>query len=84
MWVEVTKWKGDDIEGILENDPEEVPGLRAGQRVNVRQQDVFDYLHNFDNTTEGNTTGEIIKKMTENEGGLKPTAGSITLPKCDD
>jgi uncharacterized protein YegJ (DUF2314 family) len=84
MWVEVTKWKGDDIEGILENDPQEVPGLRAGQRVNVSQQEVFDYLHHFDNRTEGNSTGEIIKKMTENEGGPKPTAGSITLPKCDD
>lgn len=84
MWVDVTKWKGDDIEGILENDPEEAPGLRAGQRVNVRQQDVFDYMHHFDNRTEGNTTGEIIKKMTESEGGPKPITGSITLPECDD
>ena len=85
MWVEVTKWKGDEIEGILENDPQEIPELRAGQKVTVHQQDVFDYLHHLpDKSTEGNTTGEIIRKMTGNEGGSRPVTGEITFPECPD
>lgn len=83
MWVEVTKWTGDEIQGTLENDPQEIPYLRAGQKVKVRQQDVFDYLHHFsDKRTEGNTTGEIISKMTKNEGRSRPVTGEITFPEC--
>ena len=83
MWVEVTKWKGDVIEGVLQNDPEAVPGLRAGQRVKIRQQDVFDYLHHFsDKRVEGNTTGEIIGKMSEHAGGPEQVASVITVPNC--
>lgn len=85
MWVEVTKWKGNEIEGVLENDPEDVPGLRAGQKVKVRQQDIFDYLRHFaDKRTEGNTTGDIIRKMTKDEGGPNAIAGSATVPECND
>lgn len=85
MWVEVTKWNGDAIEGVLQNDPDKVAGLRAGQRVKVRQQDVFDYLRHFsDKRTEGNTTGEIIAKMSEQHGGFQQVAGTITVPSCGD
>jgi uncharacterized protein YegJ (DUF2314 family) len=85
MWVEVTKWKGDVIEGVLQNDPEKVRGLRAGQRVKVHQQDVFDYLHHFsDKRTEGNTTGEIIRKMSEQNGGFQDVAAAISVPSCGD
>lgn len=67
MWVEVTVWKGDSIKGILDNDPEEVPYLHAGQVVEVKEKDVFDYLHHYpDKHTEGNTTGQVIDKMDAN------------------
>lgn len=64
MWVEVISWKGKQIEGALNNDPFDIPSMRAGQRVKVNQDDVFDYLRTFSNgTREGNSTGAIIEKM---------------------
>jgi uncharacterized protein YegJ (DUF2314 family) len=64
MWVEVTRWNGDKIQGILDDDPAYATNLKAGQRVEVREQDIFDYIHHFpDGRNEGNTTGEIIEKM---------------------
>lgn len=63
MWVEVSTWKGNSIIGLLANEPERVPGLRAGATVEVDEQDVFDYiLHRADGTTEGNETGKEIEK----------------------
>lgn len=63
MWVEVTKWRGDLIEGILQNEPYEVSNLKTGAKVTASQQDVFDYILNkADGTMEGNETGEIIDK----------------------
>jgi uncharacterized protein YegJ (DUF2314 family) len=63
MWIEVTKWKGDYIEGILQNEPYEISNLKTGAIVTGSQQDVFDYILNKpDGTTEGNETGEIIDK----------------------
>lgn len=64
MWVEVSKWHGNDLEGVLKNDPFDVPTLRSGQKVKVRLDQVFDYLHTFpDGRQEGNTTGRIIERM---------------------
>lgn len=63
MWVEVTAWKGDRIEGTLQNTPDDVSRLRAGQDVVVSQADLFDYLfHHADGRDEGNTTGAIIQE----------------------
>jgi uncharacterized protein YegJ (DUF2314 family) len=63
MWVEVTKWNGDSIEGLLEGEPDQVPNLKAGQMVKVSQSDVFDYLHHYPNgQSEGNETSKIIEK----------------------
>lgn len=64
MWVEVSKWKGNTINGLLKNEPFNIPGLHAGQIVTVNQSDVFDYIRHYpDGREEGNTTGEIISKM---------------------
>lgn len=61
MWVEVTSWKGSSINGLLQNDPFEVPDLHAGQKVSVAQREVFDYLlKRGDGTVEGNETGALI------------------------
>ena len=83
MWVEITSWKGDIISGLLRNDPEFVPNLHAGQRVEVRQQDVFDYIRNFaDGKSEGNATGEIIRKMDE-APAENDTKTEIVVPDCN-
>lgn len=66
MWVEVAKWSGDTIEGLLKNEPVDVPGLRGGQMVKVSQAKVFDYVrHHPDGREEGNETTKIIMRMQE-------------------
>jgi uncharacterized protein YegJ (DUF2314 family) len=63
MWVEVTGWKGDDIEGHLRNEPRQIPKLHAGQIVHVSQAMVLDYIHKLpDGKLEGNETSQIIEK----------------------
>jgi uncharacterized protein YegJ (DUF2314 family) len=64
MWVEVSRWSGMAIDGLLKNEPVDVPGLHAGQMVKVSQVNVFDYIRRFpDGREEGNETGKIIKRM---------------------
>jgi uncharacterized protein YegJ (DUF2314 family) len=68
MWVEVSSWKGTRISGTLQNEPFNIPTLHAGQRIEVSQDDVFDYLLNRpDGTTEGNVTGQIIQSRTQDQ-----------------
>ncbi len=64
MWVEITQWKNRQIEGLLRNEPFNVPALRSGQVVKIEVDDVFDYIRYYRNgRTEGNTTSAIIEKM---------------------
>lgn len=65
MWVEVTKWpSGKTLEGILQNDPFYIRKLKAGAKVEVRVQDIFDYIfYRADGTSEGNETGRLIEKQ---------------------
>lgn len=64
MWVEVVEWKGDRIRGVLKNEPMRIPGLHGGQQVDIRQSEIFDYIHYFPNgSQEGNRTGEILEEM---------------------
>jgi uncharacterized protein YegJ (DUF2314 family) len=64
MWVEVTQWNSGRMEGILQNDPYEIPDLKAGSLVKFEEADIFDYLLNKpDGTFEGNETSKIIEKM---------------------
>jgi uncharacterized protein YegJ (DUF2314 family) len=63
MWVEVVRWQGTTIDGILMNDPEQVSGLVSGSKVIVKQADVFDYIFTHaDGSAEGNETGEILQR----------------------
>lgn len=62
MWVEVSSWRDDKITGLLQNDPSNIPDLRAGQTVEVSEAKVFDYIHHHaDGTTDGNETGKVIQ-----------------------
>ncbi|MFO0745380.1 MAG: DUF2314 domain-containing protein [Myxococcota bacterium] len=63
MWVEVLTWSGDDIAGILRNEPLAVPGLHAGARVTVAADKVFDYLHvRADGSHAGGETDAILER----------------------
>ncbi|HEY5745346.1 MAG TPA: DUF2314 domain-containing protein [Chryseolinea sp.] len=62
MWVEVTQWTDERIEGVLLNDPFGIPDLKVGAIVVISQLEVFDYMLNKPNgTTEGNETEKILK-----------------------
>lgn len=66
MWVEVIVWKDTQIEGMLRNEPYNVPTLKAGMRVKVNEIDVFDYIHYLpDGSSIGNETGKLIRKYTK-------------------
>ena len=63
MWVEVTRWKGDKLEGILDNDPVHVTTLHAGQQVTIELGRVADYLHVLrDGSTKGGYSVEILQR----------------------
>lgn len=63
MWVEVVKWKGGEISGLLRNDPDFVPGLHAGATVRVKQAEIFDYIrYTADGKEEGNETGPLLEQ----------------------
>jgi uncharacterized protein YegJ (DUF2314 family) len=82
MWVEVSHWKNKKIRGVLENDPELVPDLHAGEVVEIREEDVFDYIHKYpDGRREGNTTGEIIQKMEKDPISPSPAIKVEELAK---
>src|SRR5262245_49825107 len=62
MWVDVATWDETAIRGTLQNEPSGVPGLRAGQIVEVDPERVFDYIHSHaDGELEGNETGRILE-----------------------
>lgn len=67
MWVEVMKWSDEGkVTGILENDPYYVKKLRAGSRVLIKPEEVFDYLYyKADGTEEGNETGRLMQQQRE-------------------
>jgi len=67
MWVEVLEWKGKQIRGILENNPRDIPGLKAGAKVDVSMDTLFDYsIRNDDGTTEGDkTTGILMQRSAK-------------------
>jgi uncharacterized protein YegJ (DUF2314 family) len=66
MWVEVIAWQGDKIKGLLRNQPFNIPSLHSGQIVEVKQEDVFDYIRHYpDGKKEGNETSAIVEKMQQ-------------------
>src|SRR5258708_38258047 len=67
MWVEITHWRNKRIRGVLENAPLLIPELHSGEAVEIREDEVFDYIHRFrDGHREANTTREIIHKTEKN------------------
>lgn len=61
MWIEVVRWEGKKLKGILLNDPYEVDDLKAGARVEVDEDSLFDYSYRHaDGTEEGNETTKIL------------------------
>lgn len=65
MWVEVQRWEGDTLVGILDNEPFAISGLRAGARVEVEVDSIFDYIHYLPSGERvGNETQAIIERQS--------------------
>ncbi len=64
MWVEVTRLgAGGKIEGLLANDPDDVPELVSGSEVVVEEAELFDWmLQQADGGVMGNETGKVMQK----------------------
>lgn len=66
MWVEVQRWQGDAITGMLKNEPYYIPNLHGGQIVTIKQSEVFDYIRSdADGHEEGNETSVLIEKYQQ-------------------
>lgn len=62
MWIVVQTWKGDAIQGVLANSPENVSALRLGQEVALSEADVYDWcLQAADGTMEGAFTDKVAQ-----------------------
>jgi uncharacterized protein YegJ (DUF2314 family) len=67
MWVEVITWGNNTITGLLKNEPFNIPDLKGGSEVSVKQEEVFDYIRRFpDGSSEGNETSKLIEKYQVN------------------
>lgn len=61
MWVEIISWTNDSLRGMLRSDPRFTPNLKAGQTVDVKQSELFDYIRRYpDGHEDGNETTAIL------------------------
>lgn len=70
MWVEISKWSGDRMEGILINEPFHVPTLHQGADVVVSQKTLYDYQYTrAGGATEGGETDQILLRREQEQSG---------------
>jgi hypothetical protein len=61
MWVELRSVSGDELRGVLVNEPYEVAGLKKGDAVTLSQRELFDYVwRRADGSREGNGTSAFL------------------------
>ncbi len=58
LWIEVARWQDGSLSGTLVTEPTEVPGVRKGDMLNVRQADVYDYVYR---RADGSRSGSLTK-----------------------
>ena len=68
FWVEDLQKHDGKIMGTIDNDPEIVASVKLGDRIEVPEADVSDWLYMRDDKMVGNETlRPLFKKMPENE-----------------
>ncbi len=66
MWVDVVSIKGATVDGILDNDPDEVSSLKIGARVKVKFAELADFIHaRADGTKVGGYSLEVMRAHGE-------------------
>ena len=62
MWVDVIAFKGDTLDGTLDNDPSSVRALKIGARVKVKLDKIADFIHvHADKTKAGGFSLEVMR-----------------------
>ena len=68
MWLTVNTWQGDHLQAQLANDPDYRRDLQAGQTIELRDEDVYDWLLTGPNDeAEGGYTADVVR-----EEGIQP------------
>jgi uncharacterized protein YegJ (DUF2314 family) len=63
MWVAVTTWRGNRIQGHLINKPAYCPDLRPGDPIEIAEVEVYDWLIGHeDGTREGAYTDQVLER----------------------
>jgi hypothetical protein len=63
LWIEVEKWEGNMITGILQNKPDFIKDLALGSRVTKYESEIFDYIIKLpDGSRIGNRTEKYMKE----------------------
>lgn len=67
MWVEVQRLHPNGkVDGLLANDPDDVPALKSGAKVTVGEAKLFDWmLEEADGTRRGNETGKLMQQRLD-------------------
>jgi len=61
MWVEVFHWEGGMLQGVLLNNPQQIPDRHKGDLVVVAEEEAFDYLLRLpDGRREGGSTESLL------------------------
>jgi uncharacterized protein YegJ (DUF2314 family) len=66
MWVDAVSFTGTTIEGILDNDPDQVSSLKIGARVKIKMSELEDFIHTrADGTRVGGYSLEVMRAHGE-------------------
>jgi uncharacterized protein YegJ (DUF2314 family) len=69
MWVAVNTWNGGHLRGNLANDPEMRRDPKAGQTIDLAEEDVFDWMIQLPNgSSEGGYTTAVVEQEGRKSG----------------
>jgi uncharacterized protein YegJ (DUF2314 family) len=63
MWVKVAAIEGEQIRGILDNEPVDVKSVRHGDSVQVKLADLNDWIYVQDGTMIGGFTVKVLQQL---------------------
>jgi uncharacterized protein YegJ (DUF2314 family) len=63
LWVVVSKWSRSLVVGQVTNQPRDVPSVRQGQTVTIREAEIFDWLMEYpDGFSSGGYTNKVLDR----------------------
>jgi uncharacterized protein YegJ (DUF2314 family) len=65
MWVHVTGIEHNVVYGRLDNEPANIPRLKEGDRVRIKEEDVNDWMCLVDSKPLGGFTLKVLKRDLE-------------------